>query len=163
MNRKYDFEKYYHIVEYARKLMPDIEFTTDIIVGFPGETDEDFEATLDAVKKVRYASAFMFKYSKRSGTPAAEYENQVDEKTKKERLQRLIEVEASIKSEVYSSYVGSEQEILVEGQSAGKETYVGKTTSAITVNYKGKKEDIGKLIRVKIIEAKTNTLFAEKI
>ena len=73
MNRKYNTERYMHIIEYARKLMPDIEFTTDIIVGFPGETEQDFEHTLNMMRKVRYASAFMFKYSKRSGTPAAKF------------------------------------------------------------------------------------------
>ncbi len=163
MNRKYTFKRYLHIVDYARSLMPEIEFTTDIIVGFPGETDEDFEDTLTAVKRVRYASAFTFKYSKRSGTPAAEYEEQIDTDIKKDRLQRLMNVEAAIKKEIYSSYIGSVQEILVEGQSANEKTFTGKTDSAITVNYNGKKEDIGKIIKVKIVEAKTNTLFAEKI
>ncbi len=163
MNRKYTFERYMHIVDYARSLMPDVEFTTDIIVGFPGETESDFEDTLNAIKKVRFASAFMFKYSKRIGTPAAEYENQVDNKVKAERLQRLMNVAVEIKKEIYTSHIGTVQEILVEGQSADGKTFSGKTRSFITVNYEGQKEDIGRLIKVKITKAKTNTLYAEKI
>ena len=163
MNRVYNTERYLHIADYARKLMPDIEFTTDIIVGFPGETEKDFEDTLSMMKKVRYASAFMFKYSKRTGTPAAKYEDQIDKKEKSKRLQRLMKVEAEIKHEIYTSYIGREEEILVEGESQKEGTFTGKTSSAITVNYEGQKEDIGKLIKVKIIGAKTNTLYAEKI
>ena len=163
MNRKYDIKRYLHIVDYARGLIPEIEFTTDIIAGFPGESEKDFDDTLDVVRRVRFASAFMFKYSMRTGTPAAEYEQQIDKKTKKERLARLIELEAAIKKEIYESYIGKTEEILVEGESQTSGTYTGKTSSAITVNYKGVKEDIGKLVNVRITEAKTNTLYAEKI
>jgi len=163
MNRKYDIKRYLHIVDYARMLMPDVEFTTDIIVGFPGETDKDFDDTLDIVKKVRFASAYMFKFSKRSGTPAAEYENQVEKSTKEKRLSILMDVETDIKKEICSTYLGTVQEILVEGQSHSSDTYMGKTSSAVTVNFKGTKEDIGQLINVKITQSKTNTLFAIKI
>ncbi len=163
MNRKYDVERYLHIVDYARKLIPEIEFTTDIIVGFPGETDKDFADTLNVVKRVRFASAFMFKYSKRSGTPAAEFEQQIDSKVKATRLKELMDIEADIKKEIYDSCIGSVKEILVEGQSHYSDNYTGKTSSYITVNYMGEKDDIGKLINVKITKAKTNTLYAEKI
>jgi tRNA-2-methylthio-N6-dimethylallyladenosine synthase len=163
MNRKYDTERYMHIIEYARKLMPDIEFTTDIIVGFPGETEQDFEHTLNMMRKVRYASAFMFKYSKRSGTPAAKFLDQVDTKIKKQRLTELMNIEAEIKKEIYTSYIGTVQEILVEDKSYQTDTFTGKTSSAVTVNFKGTSDDIGKLIKVKITKAKTNTLYAEKI
>ncbi len=163
MNRKYNTERYMHIIECARKLMPDIEFTTDIIVGFPGETDEDFKYTLDMMRKVRYASAFMFKYSKRSGTPAAKLSDQVDTKIKKQRLNELMNVEAEIKKDIYSTYIDTVQEILVEDKSYQADTFTGKTSSSITVNFKGTSDDIGKLIKVKITKAKTNTLYAEKI
>ena len=163
MNRKYDVKRYLHIVNYARSLMPEIEFTTDIIVGFPGETEKDFGDTLEVVRRVRFASAFMFKYSIRTGTPAAKYSDQLNKKIKAERLSELISTEAGIKKEIYESYIGKMEEILVEGESQTPGTYTGKTSSAITVNYMGVKDDIGKIAKVKITEAKTNTLYAEKI
>lgn len=163
MNRKYDTKQYLDIVKYARSVMPDIEFTTDIIVGFPGETEDDFNATLDIIREVRYASAFMFKYSIRTGTPAAKYEDQVPKDIKARRLADLMNLEAQIKKEVYTSYIGKEQEVLIEDHSSMGDNYSGKTSAAITVNCNGKQEDMGKLVKVKIIETKTNSLLGEVI
>jgi tRNA-2-methylthio-N6-dimethylallyladenosine synthase len=163
MNRKYDTNRYLDIIKYARNVMPNIEFTTDIIVGFPGETEDDFKATLDIVREVRYASAFMFKYSKRTGTPAANYENQVPEDIKSRRLNELMSLEAKIKKEVYSSYIGKEQEVLIEDHSSIGDNYSGKTCASMTVNCNGNKKDVGNIIKVKILKAKTNSLLGEVI
>lgn len=163
MNRKYDTLQYLDVVKYARNVMPNIEFTTDIIVGFPGETDDDFKATLDIVRKVRYASAFMFKYSIRTGTPAAKYENQVLENVKSKRLSELMQVEAQIKKEIYTSYIGKEQEVLIEEHNKKSDKFSGKNDVAMTIHCNGNQEDIGNVIKIRIKEAKTNSLNGEVI
>lgn len=163
MNRKYNRSHYLEIMNYAKKIMPDIEFTTDIIVGFPGETEKDFTDTLDMLDNVRFASAYMFKYSIRTGTPAAEYTNQIDAKIKSGRLDRLMKHESKIKKEIYTSYINRTVEILVESKSPTGDTYTGRCDSGITVNFEGHDSDIGKLVNIKITIAKTNTLFGNII
>ncbi|HOJ47073.1 MAG TPA: tRNA (N6-isopentenyl adenosine(37)-C2)-methylthiotransferase MiaB, partial [Bacillota bacterium] len=117
MNRRYTREQYLELVAKLRDAVPGIALTTDIIVGFPGETEEDFLQTLDIVEKVRYDSAFTFIYSPRKGTPAAEMPDQVDEEVKKERIYRLIDLQNRISGEINQEIVGSTVEVLVEGTS----------------------------------------------
>ena len=114
MNRHYDKERYLTLVKKIKTAMPDISLTTDIIVGFPGETEEDFLETMDVVKKVRFDSAFTFLYSKRTGTPAAVMENQISEDVMKDRFDRLLEEVQTIGREMSSRDTGSVQEVLVE-------------------------------------------------
>jgi len=154
MNRKYTKEHYLELVERVRAAVPGISFTTDIIVGFPGEIEEDFLDTLDVVRKVRFDQAFTFLYSKRKGTRAAEMENQVPEDVKKERFQRLIDLQNSISFEINKTYEGKTVEVLVEGISRNNETmYTGRTRNYKLVNFPANKDLTGKLIQVKIVRA----------
>jgi tRNA-2-methylthio-N6-dimethylallyladenosine synthase len=159
MNRKYTKEYYLELVEKIRKAIPDISITTDIIVGFPGETDEDFEETLDLVKKVRYDSAFTFLYSKREGTIAAKKENQVPEEIKHERFQKLLDTLYPIFYEQNAKYENRVVEVLVEEVSKNnKEVLSGRTRTGKLVHFKGDKSLIGKFVNVKITNPKTFTL-----
>jgi len=159
MNRKYTKEYYLELVEKIRKAIPDIAITTDIIVGFPGETEEDFDETIDLVKKVKYDSAFTFLYSKREGTIAAKKENQVPEEIKHERFQRLLDTLYPIFYEKNLKYKDKVVEVLVEEVSKNnKEVLSGRTRTGKLVHFKGDKDLIGKFINVKITNPKTFTL-----
>ena len=127
MNRRYDKEKYLELVSKIRKAVPDISLTTDIIVGFPGETEEDFQDTLDVVEKCDFDSAFTFIYSKRSGTPAAKMENQVPEDVVKDRFDRLLALVQEKGRKASSRFEGTVQEILVEEESKEKGIFTGRT------------------------------------
>lgn len=138
MNRRYTKEQYLRLVDKIRAAVPDISLTTDIIVGFPGETEEDFEETLDVVRRVRYDSAFTFIYSKRSGTPAAVMENQVPENVVKERFDRLLQAVQEISREEACRLTGTVQEVLVEGVSEHDENLVtGRMTNNLLVHFPG--------------------------
>ena len=159
MNRKYSKEQYLKLVDKVKKNIPGIALTTDIIVGFPGETDEDFEETLDVVEKVRYDNAYTFLYSKRTGTPAAKSPDQVAEEVKKQRFERLLEVQNRISKEINDTLLGKNVEVLVEGLSkTNTETYTGRTRTNKIVNFKGSDELIGKLVKVKIEKVQTWSL-----
>ncbi|NLM11388.1 MAG: tRNA (N6-isopentenyl adenosine(37)-C2)-methylthiotransferase MiaB [Clostridiaceae bacterium] len=154
MNRKYTKEQYLELIDRVREAVPGISFTTDIIVGFPGETEADFSDTLDVVRKVRFDQAFTFLYSKRTGTKAAEFENQVPEDVKKERFQRLIEVQNSIGAEINKTYEGKTVEVLVEGKSRNNDAmYTGRTRNYKLVNFTSSEDVTGKLVQVKIVKA----------
>ena len=134
-------------------------FTTDIIVGFPGETEEDFLDTLDVVENVEYDSAFTFIYSKRTGTPAAIMENQVDEDIKKERLNRLMDKVNDISGKINESYQDRVVEVLVEGQSkTDASRLMGRTSQHKLVNFEGSPELVGQLVNVKITDTRTFSL-----
>ena len=151
MNRVYTKEQYLNLVEKMKKEIPNVKFSTDIIVGFPGETEEDFEDTLDVVKKVRFEQIFMFIYSRRIGTPADKMENQVPEDTKHERFERLKKLYEEIIEENNKEYVGTIQKILTEGYSKTNSDYLtGRTDTNKVVIFKGKPELIGKMVEVKI-------------
>ena len=151
MNRKYSKEQYLSLVEKIRSKIPDVEFSTDIIVGFPGETEEDFEDTLDVVKKVKYEQIFMFIYSRRVGTVADKMENQIDEKIKHERFNRLKKLAEEEIEEGNKKYVGTIQKVLVEGKSkTNEEIYTGRTETNKVVNFEGNNEMIGEIIPLKI-------------
>jgi len=153
MNRKYTREHYMELINKLRKAVPEIAVTTDIIVGFPGETEQDFEDTLDLVKQVEFDSAFTFIYSKREGTPAAKMEDQVEEEIKKDRLNRLMELQDEITMKKNLHLEDKTVEVLVEGISKGnKGRLSGRTRTNKLVNFEGPEILIGKLVNVKITE-----------
>ena len=153
MNRVYTKESYLELVEKIKAKIPNATFTTDIIVGFPGETEEDFLETIDVVKKVRYDSAYTYIYSRRVGTPADKMEDQIDEEIKVERIGRLIEVVNEILEEQNEKLVGTIQKVLVEGTSkTNKETLTGRTDGGKVVNFVGDSSLIGQMVKLKITE-----------
>ena len=155
MNRRYTKEQYLDLVQRIKNAIPDISLTTDIIVGFPGETEEDFFETMDVVKKVRYDSAFTFIYSKRTGTPAAIMENQVPEDVVKDRFDRLLKEVQDISSDVCRIHEGSTQPVLVESLNDHDETLVtGRMSNNLLVHFPGTTELIGKIVNVKLLECK---------
>jgi len=162
MNRSYTREHYLELVGKIRHKIPSIAITSDLIVGFPGETEEDFLQTLDMVEKVRFDAAFTFMYSPRSGTKAALFGDQVSLEEKKERLQRLNDVQYRIATEINESLAGTVQEVLVEGPSkTNREKLTSRTRTNRIVIFSGPKTLIGKLINVKIVKARTFSLFGE--
>jgi len=159
MNRRYTREDYLEIIKKIRKVNPDISLTTDIIVGFPGETEEEFEDTIKLVEELEFDSAYTFLYSVREGTPAAKFKDQIDHKTKHERFQRLLKVLHPIGLEKNKRLVGKTLPVLVEEVSKNDEKILnGRTTSGKLVHFEGDKDLIGKILDVKIENAKTFTL-----
>lgn len=164
MNRKYSREDYLNLAKKLREAMPDIAITTDIIIGFPGETEEDFQDTLNIVKEIEFDSAFTFIYSIREGTPAAKFEEQVPEDIKHERFNRLVEVVNEISARKNKVYDGKVVEVLVEGTSKNDETKLtGRTRNGRLVNFTGDKNSIGKLVNIKITKAQSFSLTGEII
>lgn len=162
MNRHYDKERYLALVEKLKTAVPGITMSTDIIVGFPGETEEDFAETLDLVSKARYDSAFTFLYSIRKGTPAEKYEDQIPEEVKHERFNRLVELMNGISAEKNAAYVGTVQQVLVEGPSkTGSKTFAGRTDGFKLVNFRNETDMTGKLVDVKITKSNTFSLEGE--
>ena len=155
MNRHYTKESYLDLVDKIRSRIPDISITTDIIVGFPGETDEDFEDTMDVVNKAEYESAFTFIYSKRTGTPAADYPDQVDSEIIKRRFDRLLGRVQEIAAGKTLKYVGTETTALIEDIDDHEDGYVtGRLSNNMVVHVKGNTGLIGKIVKVRLNEAK---------
>ncbi len=155
MNRKYTKEDYLGLVDRIRNKLPDISLTTDIIVGFPGETDEDFEETLDVVERVGYDSAFTFIYSKRTGTPAASMENQVPDNVVKERFDRLLSTVKATSSKKIDRFTGRTLPVLVEDINSHLKGYVsGRLSSGILVHFEGDESLIGSIVNVRLDELK---------
>lgn len=155
MNRHYTKDEYLLLVEKIRKAVPDIALSTDIIVGFPGETEEDFKETLDVVEKVRYDSAFTFIYSKRTGTPAAALEEQVPEDVAKERFDRLLSLVQKISAEKTEAFLGTTAEVLVEERNKQDASLVtGRTSGNHLVHFAGDPSLIGKLVTVRLDQGK---------
>ena len=164
MNRHYDRGKYLSLVRRLRAVRPDIGLTTDVIVGFPGETEAQFEDTLSLVREVRFDAAYTFIYSPRAGTRAAEMDDPVSMEEKTERIQRLIALQQSITSEVLTSQIGQIQPVLVDSVSTRSEqTIGGKTPRAHMVNFPGSAERIGQTVPVRITSAGKNTLRGEAV
>ena len=164
MNRGYSREKYLELVTRLRAVCPDIRFTTDVIVGFPGESEEDFEQTLDMVKQVRYADAFTFLYSRRPGTAAAELEESLAPEAKQERFDRLIAVQQEISTSFWESDVDEIVPILVEGESKqGDGQLFGRTTWNRIVNFSGGPELIGQIVPVRIVKNYRNSQLGEVV
>ena len=152
MNRKYTKEQYLDLVEKMKAKIPNLTLSTDIIVGFPGETDEEFEDTLDVVRKVRFEQVYMFIYSRRVGTPGDRMPNQIPEEIKHKRFNRLKELVESQIEENNQKYVGTTQKVLVEGESKNNaEMLTGRTDSNKVVIFEGDKSLIGKVIELKIV------------
>ena len=151
MNRVYTKEQYLSLVDKMKNKIPNVKFSTDIIVGFPGETEEDFEDTLDVVRKVKFEQIFMFIYSRRVGTPADKMENQIPEEIKHKRFDRLKKLYEEILANNNKEYVGTMQDILVEGFSKTNNDYLtGRTDSNKVVIFKGNENLIGTTVPVKI-------------
>ena len=162
MNRHYTREKYFSLIEMLRKAMPDIGITSDIMVGFPTETEEDFKDTLDLVKQVRYSNAFTFIYSPRKGTPAADMV-QIPYDIKKNRITELIKLQNTITKELSLTYVNGVYRVLCEDVAPKMEGMVcGRTESGRLVTFKGNKEDVGQFFDIKIKQSKSASLFGDK-
>jgi len=162
MNRRYTKEQYLSLIEKVKKEIPDLAVTTDIIVGFPGETQEDFEDTIDVVKQVKFDSAYTFLYSVREGTPASNMESQVPDEIKHKRFQELLNSLHPISNEINQNLIGRVLDVLVDEVSKNDETMLsGRTRTSKLVHFKGDKGLIGKLVNVKITESKTWTLKGE--
>ncbi len=162
MNRKYTREHYLGLIDKVRKAVPDIDITTDVMVGFPGETDDDYNATVELFRRVRFTTAFMFAYSPREGTPAAKFTTQVDEAVKKARLSKLIEVQTAITKEHYASMIGKTISVLfTERQSRKTGSFIGFSDHFKKVAVKSDVNLSGRIENVKIISTTGMTLSGE--
>ena len=158
MNRGYSKQQYIEIIEKIRDIRPDIAISGDFIVGFPGETDDDFNDTMDIIKKVKYAHAYSFKYSPRPGTPAASMDLQIDEETKRERLFKLQELITASMKTFNESFLGRTLEILVEKQRFEENKISGRSPYLQSVHMEGHNSLIGELVNVDILKIRENSL-----
>ncbi len=163
MNRKYTSKDYLAKIEILRKYIPDCAVTTDLIVGFPGETEEDFEATLELVKKVNFSSAFTFVYSRRDGTVAARMENQIPEDVSKRRIMKLVELVNSLTRAHSSNYEGKTVEILCEGFDEKKRMYLGRDEYGRMGYFKSETDVIGEFINIKIQKTNGVSLIGDRV
>lgn len=165
MNRTYDSEKYFSTVAKLRARVPGIALSSDIIIGFPGESDEDFEDTMKMLEKVRFDMVFSFIYSPREGTKAAKMENRVPAEITKKRMARLLDVQCNISHEINDTYVGTEQRVLVDSyeDKDGERVYNARTATNKLVHFVGGNARIGEFIKVKINRAGAFDLFGEVI
>ncbi len=164
MNRHYTKEDYLLLVDKIRKAVPDMAITTDIIVGFPGESEEDFLETMDVVKKVEYDSAFTFIYSKRSGTPAASMDSQIPEDVVKDRFDRLLKTVQEISAKKAAAYEGECVEVLVEEVNQHDASLMtGRMSNNSTVHFPGDASLIGSIIPVKLVECKGFYYIGERV
>ena len=162
MRRWYTMKTYYQKVSMMRERLPETTLSTDIIVGFPGETEEEFEMTIDAVKKIRFDLIYSFKYSPRPGTRAADYQGHLSESVKSERLKILLETQEKIVREKFQAMVGTDQEVLIEGNHHRKaNTVAGRTRGNHSVFIKNSTKKAGDLMSVLITKANQNSLEAE--
>jgi len=152
MKRGYTKDFYLDRIHRLREAVPDIALSTDVIVGFPSETDEDFEHTLDVVARVRFEQIFSFKFSPRPGTPAAEMDGQVSDEVKTRRMSELLALQKSIMSEIAKGYEGTVQEVLVE-EMRDSETLIGRTTTNRWVTIKGDERLLGKIVKVRVVRS----------
>ena len=163
MNRHYTREQYLNRVSRLREAIPGIGLTTDIIVGFPGETEDQFRDTMSLVEEIRYDGAFTFIYSPRVGTRAAAMEDQIPEEVSSRRIQELISLQEELQRETLSRFLGSEEKVLVESVSRRSNQAVsGKGTHGISITLPGRSEDIGRIVPCRITGIKNNTLIAER-
>jgi tRNA-2-methylthio-N6-dimethylallyladenosine synthase len=162
MNRGYSYEHYLSRVQKLRSAIPNVAITTDLIAGFPGETETQFEATLAAMREIEFDYAFCFKYSPRSGTQAADYQEQLPEATRLERLQRMIDLQRDITYRKFQNQIGKTVEVYVEDISKkSNEQLSGKTRDFKIAVLSGKESQIGSLIKAKVIDATAGTLICE--
>ncbi|MDE6780615.1 MAG: tRNA (N6-isopentenyl adenosine(37)-C2)-methylthiotransferase MiaB [Ruminococcus sp.] len=154
MNRRYTIEKYLETVDYIRRNNPDFSLTTDLIVGFPNETDEEFQATLELIKRVKYDNIYSFIYSRRTGTKAAEIIDTVPEDVKSRRMRELLEVQREISTENYKRFVGRKMRVLVDGVSKKRDGYVtGKSNEFIIAEFEGDRSLVGNFVEIEVTDA----------
>ncbi|MBO5745440.1 MAG: tRNA (N6-isopentenyl adenosine(37)-C2)-methylthiotransferase MiaB, partial [Clostridia bacterium] len=164
MNRHYTFESYKKLADYMKEKMPDIAITTDIIVGFPGETEEDFCGTLNALEQIEYDNIYSFIYSKRKGTPAAEMEDPTSDEEKASRFKRLLDTQNNISNRKNQEYLGKTISVLVEGRSkTDEDKLTGRNEKNRLVHFSGDDSLIGQNVMVKITKADTFSLMGELI
>ncbi len=165
MNRTYTIEHYLNLIDKAKKIIPGVSFSTDIISGFPTETEEDHKGTLEVMSKVRYDGAYMFKYSPREGTKAYKMEDDVPEEVKGRRLSEIIDLQQKISLEINNELIGTEEKILVEGKSKKSDAFLAGRTDSNKVVVFPSEDDIkeGDYIKVKIKRATSGTLFGDVI
>ena len=163
MNRRYTREKYLEEIKMLKARLPEAEVTTDIIVGFPGETEEDYLQTEALVKEVDFASAFTFVYSPRQGTKAAEMENRVPEEMQKDRIMRLVELVNSLTRKKSEGYIGKEVEILCEDFDKKKGLYLGRDEFGRMGYFESENDCIGQFVTLKITRANGISLFGEMV
>ncbi len=164
MNRRYTKEQYLELAAKIRKAIPDIALTTDIIVGFPGETYEDVLETIDVIKQVKYDNAFTFIYSKRTGTPAAAMENQVPEEVVKKHFDMVLQTVQEVSREQVKRYEGQVQDVLVEELNEHEEGFVtGRLSNNTLVHFKGEPELIGKIVKVKLVKCQGFYYMGEQV
>lgn len=162
MNRKYTREDYLKIIDYARSKKADFSFSSDVIVGFPNETDDDFEETLNLIKRVEFDNLYTFIYSKRSGTKAAEMEDLIPYEAKAARMKRLLELQREIASNRYKTFIGRTLFVLAEAEGKKGDGYLtGHSDENIIVEFKAEKENIGRFVKVKITGAYNWALVGE--
>jgi len=160
MNRVYTRERYLELVEYMREKMPDISITTDIIVGFPGESEEDFQDTLDMLSRVQYDNIYSFIYSPRKGTPASLREDQIPQAVKNDRFDRMLKLQNEVSNGKNQAYVGTVQQVLVEGRSKTDPTKLtGRNEKNRLVHFEGDDSLIGKIVALRIERAETYALY----
>ncbi len=160
MNRHYDMAHYRSVVEKLRVAIPDISLTSDIIVGFPGETEDDFEQTLSMLREIRFDMVYSFIYSKRKGTPAAEMENAVDDKEKSARFDRLLKTQEQISLECNKAYEGKVYRVLVDGMSKNEGVYSARTATNKLVHFSYDRDCIGKYMNVRVDRADAFAIYA---
>jgi tRNA-2-methylthio-N6-dimethylallyladenosine synthase len=164
MNRGYTYKEYKRKIDLLRSAIPDIAITTDIIAGYPGEAEEDFQLTMNALSEIEYDGIFAFKYSKRPDTKAIELPDHVDEKIKSKRLSKILEFQEGITYEKNKRLECHEVDVLVEGVSENdNERMTGRTTTNKIVNFHGDSKIIGQLVKIKILEARQHSLYGERI
>jgi len=164
MNRKYTKEQYLELVKRIQVKIPNISISTDVIIGFPGETEEDVDQLIELIHEVKFASAYTFIYSPRKGTPAAEMEDQIPDDVKSKRFERMLKEMNGIISAKNKTMKDKVVEVLVEGPSQrSDEVMMGRTSGSKVVNFPGTKDDIGKMIQVKITDPKSFSLVGVKL
>ena len=159
MNRRYTAGQYLRLVEYGRSLMPELVLTSDVIVGFPGETEEEFEDTLKLIETVGYDALFTFIFSPRGGTPAASMDDPVTKAEKNARFDRLVQLQNRISEDKHRAYIGSVQKVLVDGRDG--EFLTARTDGGRLVRFKGEDSLIGQFMDVKITDCTTWSLVGE--
>jgi tRNA-2-methylthio-N6-dimethylallyladenosine synthase len=163
MNRRYTVEKYMDIVDYIRSRDPDFSLTTDLIVGFPNESDDDFRATLDLIKRVKYDNIYSFIYSKRTGTKAAEIDDIISDDVKSQRMRELLEVQREITTAGYRRFIGKKMRVLVDGESKKRKgCLTGKSNEFIIAEFEGDKSLIGSFVDI-VVEDSMNWAVTGKI
>jgi tRNA-2-methylthio-N6-dimethylallyladenosine synthase len=163
MNRRYTVEKYLEIIDYARSKCEDFSFTTDIIIGFPNESDEDFQGTMELIKRVKYDNIYSFIYSKRSGTKASLIDDKISDETKGKRMRDFLAVQRDITDKSYKRFVGRTLRVLVSGESKTEGVLTGKSSEYIIVEFVGDKSLIGQFVDVKVTQSRNWSVFGELV